>query len=159
MKFLTKNYLLLLKVFIVISVCLAILSGVQISGGRFADFTPMLYWFGLPYGAFVWGDLFVFSILWTIILIFLIRMKNPRYFWVALFSFWLIRSLGEANYWFLQQFHPETIPWGQYFDRFFIFKNMTDPEFWVFNQIRHQSIAVVSLVGLIYQTIKLIKES
>ena len=158
MKLLTKNYLLLLKIFIVISICLAILSGVQISGGGFADFTPMFYWFGLPYGAFVWGDLFVFSILWSIILIVLIKLKNPRYFWVSLFSFWLIRSLGEANYWFLQQFHPDTIPWEQYFDRVYIFNNMSDPEFWVFNQIRHQSIAVLSALGLAYQIVQLVKE-
>ncbi|MCX6704684.1 MAG: hypothetical protein NTZ07_04575 [Candidatus Woesebacteria bacterium] len=156
--FFSKNYSLLLKVFVAISFFLAILSGFQISKGGFANFTPMLYWFGLPYGAFVWGDLFVFSILWIIILIILIKLKNPRYFWVAFFSFWLIRSLGEANYWFLQQFHPQTIPWGEYFNRFWIFKNLTDPEFWVFYQVIQQSVGVISLSGLIYQLVKLIKK-
>jgi hypothetical protein len=156
--FLGKNYFLLLKIFAAISALLAIFSGFQISIGNFADFTPMFYWFGFLYGAFVWGDLFVFSILWTVILIILIKLKNPRYFWVVFFSFWLVRSLGEANYWFLQQFHPETIPWGQYFDRVFMFKNITDPEFWVLNQIRHQSIAVLAALGLVYQIVKLVKE-
>lgn len=156
--FLSKNYLLLLKIFAVISVLLAILSGFQVSIGNFADFTPMLYWFGFPYGAFLWGDLFVFSTLWTLILIVLIRLKNPRYFWAAFFSFWLVRSLGEVNFWFLQQFHPETIPWPEYFAKIWIFKNLSDPEFWVLSQIGHQSTAVISIFGLIYQTVQLIKE-
>lgn len=157
-KLFNTNYKSLLKVILLISIFLASLSAYQISLGKFADFEPLLYWFGLPYGAFVWGDLFVFSFLWIILALILMRIENPRFFWVALFSFWLIRSLGEASYWFIQQFHPESIPWPQYFNRIFILKDLSDKEFWVFHQITNQAIAVVSMTGLIYQALKLFKE-
>lgn len=157
--FWNRNYKTILIVIAVISFLLALLALYEISLGKFAEYGPMTMWFGLLYGAFCWGDLFVFSILWTIISLILLRIKNSRYFWIALFSFWLIRSLGETNYWFLQQFHPETIPWPQMFERVWIFKNLTDPQFWVFYQIRQQSAAVLSLFGLIYQAVRLIKES
>lgn len=158
-KFWNKYYKAILVTISAISLTLAIISGYYVSIGKFADFTPMLKGFGLPYGAFVWGDLLVFSSLWTIVPLILLKIKSSRFFWIAFFGFWLVRSLGETNYWFLQQFHPETIPWPQYFDKTWIFKNLTDPEFWVFFQIRQQSVAVLSLLGLVYELVMAIKEN
>lgn len=143
---------------IFISLMFAVLSAFEINSGNIGNYEPLLWGFGLPFGAFVWGDLFVFSMLWTILGIILWRLKKPIYFLLVLSIFWLVRSSGEASYWFLQQFHPDTIPWAEHFNRIWIFANISDKDYWVVNQITHQSIVVLSLLGVIYSTIKLIKE-
>lgn len=155
--FFNTNYKGFLKVILVFSVFFAGLSAYQVSLGKFANFEPLLYWFGLPYGAYVWGDLLVFSSLWIVLSFVLLKKNNPRYFWIAFFVFWLVRSSGEALYWFLSQFHPESIPWPQYFARISILGGLSDKEYWVLNQVVHQSIAILSLFGLIYQTSKVFK--
>lgn len=157
-KLFNANYKLILKAILTISLLLAALSAYEVSVGKFADFEPLLFWFGIPFGAFVWGDLLAFASIWALISIVLLKGNNPRFFWIAFFSFWAVRSLGEANYWFLQQFHPEVVPWPQHFARVWILKNLSDPEFWVWNQIFHQSVAIGAVVGLVYQIAKLIKE-
>jgi hypothetical protein len=157
-RFFNTNYKGALKVILVISLLLAGLSGYQVSLGKFADFEPLLYWFGLPYGAYVWGDLLVFSSFWVVLTFALLKNNNPRFFWIALFAFWLVRSGGEALYWFLSQFHPESIPWPQYFARISILRGLSDKEYWVLNQISHQVVAALSLFGLIYQATKILKE-
>ena len=134
------------------------MSIIQISKGNFASFEPGIYGFGLIYGAFIWGDLFIFSLLWFIASLILLKIKKTDYFWIFLFAFWLIRSLGEATYWFIQQFHPTTIPWPQYFPRVWILKGLEDKEFWVLNQIGWQAVAVFCIFGLIYQTTKILKQ-
>jgi hypothetical protein len=157
-EFWNRNYRTTLKAVAALSATLALASVHQVSAGNFAGFEPLLYWFGLPYGAYIWGDLLVFSILWTFISLALLKLKNSRLFWIALFSFWLVRSSGEALYWFIQQFHPQEIPWPQYFTRVWILKSITQKEYWVLNQIGHQSVVVASLFGLIYQVSRLLKE-
>ena len=154
----SRNYRTILKLIATLSAILSMVSVFQFSAGNFAGFEPLLYLFGLPFGAYIWGDLLVFSVLWTFISLVLLKLKNPRLFWIALFSFWLVRSSGEALYWFIQQFHPQEIPWPQYFARVWILEDLTQKEYWVLNQIGHQSITIASLFGLIYQFSRLLKE-
>lgn len=156
-KFWQRNYRKILQVIVAISAVSAIISAFQIAQGNFAGFEPLLYWFGLPYGSFIWGDLLVFSLLWLAISLVLLKIENPRFFWIAFFAFWAVRSSGEAMYWFIQQFNPKSIPWPQLFPRVWILKGLSNKEFWVFNQVTHQSIAIASILGLIYQITKILK--
>jgi len=151
--------LLILIPITIISASLTALSAIQIARGNFAGFKPLFYGFGIPYGAWIWGDLFIFAILWTIIPPFIYLLKlNHHYFWIAFFSFWLIRSAGEAFYWFLAQFHPDSIPWPQYFPKVLILKNLTPKDWWVLNQLVFQVIAIFCLFGIIYQLSQIIKK-
>ena len=149
-----KSYKTIVKIFTGLSFVFFFLSAWQVSLGNFAVFTPSFYLFGLPFGAFVWGDLLVFSLLWFVISIILLKLNSQKFFWIALYSFWLIRSLGEAIYWFLAQFNPHTVPWPTFFARTGIFSSLTDLEVYVAFQVFWQSLAVLSLIGLIYQITK-----
>ncbi len=135
-----------------------IISCIAVSQGNFSQFEPELFFFGLPFGSFIWGDLFIFSLLWFVLCIMLLKAKNPRYFWIALCSFWLIRGVGETLYWFVQQFSPDHQPWINYYPRIFFLDHLKPEEIWVFHQVIWQAITILSLFGLIYTTILLIKE-
>lgn len=136
---------------IILSLVLFFVSGWQISLGNFADFSPSFYLFGLPFGAFVWGDLFIFSLLWLVISATLLLLKKYEYLWTTFFIFWIIRSLGETFYWFLAQFNPNNLPWPLHFLELGIFKSLTDLEIYVAFQVFWQSITVLSSIGLIFQ--------
>lgn len=152
-----KKYKLFLWALVIVSVLLSVLSAYQISLGNQMKLEPSYWRFGYLFGAFVWIDLFIFSLLWTVIGLILLKLKRPIYFLLFFSCFWFIRSLGETFYWFLQQFHPETIPWEQYFQRVGFLSNLKDNEFWVFNQIVHQSISVLALFGILYSVTQLLK--
>ena len=154
-----RHYRHLLAALAVVSLALAILSAIQIGKGNFIGYEPELEWFGLPFGAFVWGDLFVFSLFWLVASLILIALRNPTYFQVVFFLFWFIRSAGETVYWFLQQFHPDTIPWAEYFPQVWFLAAVREREFWILFQITWQVIATLCLFGLVVSIVKLIRES
>ncbi len=154
----TKGYRYFLWTLIGVSLFFTILSGYQVTLGNQMKLDPSFWRFGYLYGAYAWIDLLVFPLLWVILGVILLRLKRPIYFLLAFSCFWFIRSLGETFYWFLQQFHPETIPWEQYFLSFWFLNGLSDKEYWVFNQIVNQSISVLSLFGIFYSLTKITKD-
>lgn len=102
------------------------------------------------YGAFVWGDITVFGIFWTIVS-FVVLLSNRWIFFPVVFSvFWVVRSLGETIYWFNQQFSTieryspvKRVPWltNIFHDNYTI---------WFIFQIWMQCITVVSIVSSVY---------
>lgn len=155
-----QKILLGIFVFSLISFILAI---IQIAQGNIGGFQPLLYGIGfLLYSAFNWADVLVFSLLWMIIALILWNLKEKIYFWVAFFSFWLVRSAGETVYSFLQQFTPGVKPWLAYTPRALLQNSLIGHyiylKYWVVEQIFFQSISVLSLLGLVYKLAKLLKD-
>lgn len=144
---------------IFLSSILLIISFAQIIKGNITGFEPLVYGFGpLLYGAFNWADVWIFSLLWIILSSILLRLKERYFFWIAFYSFWLIRSSGEVMFSFMQQFHPQIKPWLAYAPRAFMQNTFLGQfilvRYWVVEQIFFQSISVLSLFGLIYTVLK-----
>lgn len=159
-RFFITNYEKILKVVIFVSIIFFLIAITQLITENLGGFQPLQFGFGfLLYGAFNWADVMVFSFLWVILGIILLRIKQKEFFWVAYFSFWLIRSSGEALYSFLQQFHPQTKPWlvhapKEIMQNSFLGKFLLD-QFWIVEQIFFQSIAILSLFGLTFTISKI----
>jgi len=100
-------------------------------------------------GAFVWADLIVFGIFSFLFALICLLLNDFILFLLGQSVFWFIRSMGEANYWFNQQFstinrNPKS--------RFFFSKFFNHDEYtvWFVMQITMQCIAVVSAILSIY---------
>lgn len=99
------------------------------------------------FGIFAWGDAIVFGIFWIIVSVVSLALNDWILFLLIFFVFWVVRSLGETLYWFLQQFSvitrqaPKTLP------GFRIYHN---DSVWFACQIVCQCITVVSLIVSIY---------
>lgn len=97
-------------------------------------------------GAFVWGDALVFGPFWILAAILCIALQNWWLFELIFLCFWLIRSLGETIYWFLQQFSnvvrekPEKV---------FFYPLVKNNSVWFLMQIWWQCISITALVLLI----------
>lgn len=112
-----------------------------------------------PIGAFVWEDIFVFGLLFFIFSIATYFLGNPYYFVLFYCIFWLIRSVGEAQYFMLQQivkpdFQPHNIMY-QFSSLEKFFGDLNKQQSMIILQIIHQSIAVLSLIGIVLVSIKL----
>jgi len=158
----SKYYRKFLWGIVCLSTVLFIISIIQITRGNITGFEPLVYGFGfLLYGAFNWADVSVFTLLWIIIALMLFRIRQKEYFFVAYFSFWLIRSSGEVLFSFLQQFSPHYQPWLLYAPRALMQNTYLGHfilvRYWVVEQIFFQSIAVLALFGLMYIIIKILK--
>jgi hypothetical protein len=112
-----------------------------------------IYPWGWPIGAFVWEDLFVFSLLGTITTIIVTVLHDLRVGYLFFLVFWIVRSAGETLYFFLQQFSQPTVYPHQLKDHFKtmhkIFGSISDQKCYILLQIFQQSILVCSLVALI----------
>jgi hypothetical protein len=163
MKIFKKNYPKILRSIIALCSILCIIAIWQIAQGNITGFEPLFFGFGsLLFGAFNWADMLVFSLLWLILSLILLRLQKTIYFGIAYLSFWLIRSSGEVLFSMLQQFNPHTRPWLLYMPRAILQQTFLGKfilvRYWVVEQIFFQSIAVISLFGLLVLVVKLIKE-
>lgn len=99
--------------------------------------TPFL----APMGIFVWADALVLSLFW-LALFGISFFYGDRWFLLSgISAFWLVRSLGEVNYWMLQQFIKPTTNephklWGNRFHK--------GDDIWIGYQVAWQSVAVLS---------------
>lgn len=104
--------------------------------------TPQFY----AYGAFVYGDMLVFGMFWSLVGIVTLFMQDWLLFLLVQSLFWVVRSVGETIYWFNEQFstktrnHPASLP------GFHIFN---DDSIWYVYQIIAQLITVISLIATI----------
>lgn len=109
--------------------------------------------FGRPYrlceiyGSFVWADHVVFGLFWTIVTVIVLLLQDFLLFFLIISVFWLVRSIGETIYWFLQQFHPRK---GNDPQKFIFYKLFKNDSVWFVNQIAWQCITVITFITTLY---------
>lgn len=99
------------------------------------------------YGAFVWADIVVFGLFWTIAGIVSLLLNSGVLFLLIASLFWLVRSIGETIYWFLQQFSKINRNPPQNFVLYPIFHN---DSVWFVYQIFWQCMTVVFILTTLY---------
>jgi hypothetical protein len=67
-----------------------------------------IYRWGILLGSFVWEDLLVFSFALFLVASIVLIIRDIRIGLLGFGIFWVVRSAGEALYFFLQQFHEPT---------------------------------------------------
>lgn len=97
-------------------------------------------------GAFVWGDAIIFGPFWIVSSVVSLWLKNWQLFEIIFLCFWLVRSLGETIYWFLQQFSEVK---REPPERIWFYRFVKSDAVWFIFQIWWQCITIVSLVLLI----------
>lgn len=99
-------------------------------------------------GAFVWADAVVFGLFWSIASIIILALNDWILFLLTQSIFWTIRSLGEATYWFNQQFSTINRNPGHKLWINKIFKD--EYTTWFVYQIQWQCTAVIFIILSIY---------
>ena len=99
------------------------------------------------YGAFVWADLVIFGIFWTLISALSLFLNSWYLFLLFVSLFWLVRSIGETLYWFHQQFSSiNKNPVNR-----FLMKNIFHNEsIWFVYQIFWQCMTVLTTISSAY---------
>ena len=98
-------------------------------------------------GMFVWGDVLVLSIFWALVALVSFLLSDWWLFLLTVSIFWLVRSVGETIYWFLQQFAvvkrdpPESLAGYRF---------VKNESIWFIYQVMWQCVTVISLVTTIY---------
>jgi hypothetical protein len=99
------------------------------------------------YGSFVWADHLVFGLFWTIVSLVTFLLGDWLLFLLIVSVFWLVRSVGETIYWFLQQFVPRS---GNDPKNLWVSRIVQRDAAWFVHQIFWQCISVITLVTTIY---------
>lgn len=94
-----------------------------------------------PLGIFVWADALVLSLFWLTLFGISFFYGDKWFLLSGISAFWLVRSLGEVNYWMLQQFIKPTTNephklWGNRLHK--------GDDIWIGYQVTWQSVAVLS---------------
>jgi hypothetical protein len=98
-------------------------------------------------GMFVWGDVVVLAVFWMVAALASLLFQDWLLFWFTASLFWVVRSLGETIYWFLQQFAsvkrdlPESLP---------AYRFIKSDAIWFMFQLLWQCILVLSLVASVF---------
>lgn len=112
-----------------------------------------IYKWGFPAGAFVWEDLFVFSVYGIGVSLVTILTNQLRLGALLFIVFWIVRSAGETLYFFLQQFiqpkhHPHFLD-----SHFTLIKRVLGPityqQCLILLQLLFQVILMIAIVCLI----------
>lgn len=105
--------------------------------------------YGLIYGGFVFADYLIFGAFFTLASIVSLILYDFILFLLINSVFWLVRSVGEALYWFLQQFSPlahknppERFFWNSYIKQ--------ADAIWIINQVIWQCMTVIFAITTIY---------
>ena len=99
------------------------------------------------FGAFVNADLVIFGAFWTLISLISLILRDFILFLLIISIFWLIRSIGETMYWFLQQFSPRK---GNNPEKFWFHRIFKDDSVWFVLQIYWQCITVITIITSLY---------
>lgn len=107
-----------------------------------------------PIGSFVWVDNFIFGLFFAIVSVFCFLTSQWILFWLIFSVFWLIRSIGEQIYWFLEQFahkhrNPPKTLWPH--------KWFRGEEVWIVMQIFWQCVSVIALIATVYFFVQWLK--
>ena len=147
----TALYLNLLLILGIVCVTLVIISFFKIRENK--DECNFIYWWAVPLGAFVWEDLLVFGLLHAVLALLGYALGNPTFWLICFLIFWIIRSLGETLYFFLEQFivpqhHPHMIT-NHFTALRKIFGNISDQKCFIIMQVTMQIITVTSVISLL----------
>ncbi len=110
-------------------------------------------WFNIL-GAFVWADAAVFGVFFLGAAIVSLVLNSVLIFLLIFSVFWVIRSVGEQIYWFLEQFavkhrnEPKTLTLHKYFP---------GDSIWVYYQIFWQCISVIAIISSVYFFVQILK--
>lgn len=105
-------------------------------------------------GSFVWVDAVVFGAFFSIVSVVSILFQNINLFLLVFCVFWVIRSVGEQIYWFLEQFadknrnKPENLPMSKYFP---------GKSVYIYTQIFWQCISVIAIILSVYFFLQVFK--
>lgn len=105
--------------------------------------TPQFYLLG----GFVWTDTIVFGLFFLLVSLVSLITHNFILFCLIYSVFWVVRSLGEQIYWFIEQFthkhrnKPETLLGHKFFP---------EDSIWITYQIFWQCVSVVSIIASVY---------
>jgi hypothetical protein len=105
---------------------------------------PGLYGF---LGAFVWADLVIFGAFWALASGMSLILQDWLLFLLIISLFWLIRSIGETMYWFLQQFAPNK---GNPPEKFWFYRVFHNDSVWFVWQIYWQCVTVLTVITSLY---------
>lgn len=113
-----------------------------------------IYRWAFPVGSFVWEDLFIFSLYGLFATLVTLITQQLRLGLLFFIVFWLVRSIGETMYFFLQQFiQPKHAP--HYLDNihFIVLRRLFGPlskqQCYIIMQIVFQVITMIALVSLV----------
>ncbi len=134
--------------FTILFVFLLIISFLKIRNSKKSF--QFIYSWAWPLGAFVWEDLFIFSLLGLIITSIVSLTNDARIGYLFFLVFWIVRSGGESLYFFLQQFfEPKQYPHDikdQLKILRYIFGNISEQKGYILLQVFHQSVVVIAIV-------------
>lgn len=102
------------------------------------------------YGAFVWGDMVVFGLFWSLVSLVTLLLNDWILFLLIISVFWVVRSVGETIYWFNQQFSRINRNPPEHHK--ILYKIFHNDSVWFVYQIYWQCITVVSLIAILYLT-------
>ncbi len=108
--------------------------------------TPL---WGLLFTGFVQADNVYIGFFWVCVSLVTLVLNDWLLFLLILSYFWLVRSVGETLYWFLQQFHPRG---GNPPEKFWIHKVVKNDSVWFMNQIYWQLMTVITIIASLYIT-------
>lgn len=100
-----------------------------------------------PLGMFVWGDVLILSVFWFVVSITVLLLQDWLLFLLIISCFWLVRSVGETIYWFLQQFASKKRDLPQSLMGYSFVK---DESIWFIYQVFWQCLTVVTLISTVY---------
>ena len=98
-------------------------------------------------GSFVWGDTIIISSFWIIISAISLYLNDWYLFGLLVSVFWVIRNLGEAIFWFNQQFSQKIIYAANTLPGY---KYVGNDSIWFIYQIINQCFAVMFVVSSLY---------
>lgn len=112
-----------------------------------------IYKWAWPFGAFVWEDLLVFSFFNIFFSTVVYILDDIKVGIIFLLVFFVVRSVGETIYYFLQQFNPLP-PYPHRLHAHFaalrlLLGNISDQKCFILSQVFFQSITVFSATLLI----------
>lgn len=127
----------------VVALVSAVIGVQKVRSNRAFSITPWLY----PLGIFVWGDAPILGLFWILVGVVCFYLNSLPLFFLIVSVFWLVRSVGETFYWFLQQFSmmkrnpPEQLAGYRF---------VKDESIWFMYQLFWQCMTVISIIFTIY---------
>ncbi|KUK79178.1 MAG: hypothetical protein XD95_0566 [Microgenomates bacterium 39_7] len=129
--------------FLFVSLTCCILGLKKSKSGNTNTETPQLFFIG----AFVWADVVVLGLFWSLVSVVVLILQDWLLFWLVVSVFWVVRSAGEVFYWLNQQFSSQERNPPQ---KFWLFKFFPNDSVWFVIQVYWQCLLVVSIIASVY---------
>ena len=112
-----------------------------------------IYSWGCLLGAFVWEDLLVFSFYFLAITLITLLVQDVHIWILFVLIFWMVRSSGEALYFFLQQFivpkhYPHDL--AEHIKRYtLVSSRLSDQQVMILMQVFYQVMLTITIGTLV----------